>query len=556
MATADFVQIVQQAIDAQFHGGEWLATSVLALSVSASLAALAWMISEFLKSSDLKGWAKEEMAQLIYSAVLIALLFPLLILLHSMSISLFGYNYYDYGAKYLKELALDLESSTAYLISLKQLFEGLGSIKFPLSLITAGITAISTALFGPGAIAPAAATVLAVVSNSQIDYFGPLKSSVGPVDVVLKAVIPALFATLVQIQLLEFMQKTMLTFVLPMGLVLRAFSLTRRAGSTLIALALVGAIIYPLSVCFIGPIYDTVAPEFDQGNMTVKQPSQGAISQELPSVNTYYMNKSTDKFQWSISANNYTYRVWFLLQSGTGKCPTTLNVWSSDEVGGNFTQPPLGGGYGVWEQHRNIESLSPDGGISYVDTYRCFQVADTGFGTAGKNIVFNLNHPTLVGVEDKETEILIDAYSHTSGKPDTPLNYLSTKVFLGDPCKDDIFNWFSCYFGRKVATSPSASLTVGSQSLAVMKGGLAAISDTFGSLKDSVLRGKGWVLWTPSLAAFAYLEMTDRLPSMVFPILLTTITIIFTLIMSLSSFRSISAALGGEGEITELSRLI
>jgi len=547
MATGDFVQIVQQAIDSQFHGGEWLATSVLALSVSASLAAIAWMLSEFLKSSDLKGWAKEELAQFVYSAALIALLFPLLILLHSMSISFFGYDYYTVGKIYLVKISANLETSMAYLISLKQLFEGLGSVKVPLALVT-----VPTAFTGVGLVE----TIVAVISNSQIDYFGPLKSGVAPVDVVLKAVTPALFATLVQIQLLEFMQKTMLTFVLPMGLVFRAFSLTRRAGSTLIALALVGAIIYPLSVCFIGPIYDSVAGDFDQGNLTVKQPSFGAITQEIPPVGAYYMNKSTDYFQWRINANNYTYRVWYLLQSGTGRCPSTLNVWSSDEVGGNFTQPPLGQGYGIWEQHRNIEVMSDTGGIDYVDTYRCFQVAETGFGTAGKELVFGLNSPTLVNVEDKETEILIDAYSHKTGEPDKQLGYLSTRVFLGDPCKDDIFNWFSCYFGRKVAANPSASLTADKQALAVAKGGIIAISDTFGSLKDSVLRGGAWIVWTPTLASYVYLETTERLPAMVFSVIMTTVTLIFTLIMSLSSFRSISATLGGEGEITELSRLI
>ena len=555
MVTADFVQIVQQAIDAQFHGGEWLATSVLALSVSASLAALAWMISEFLKSSDLKGWAKEELAQFIYSAVLIALLFPLLILLHSMSISLFGYDYYTVGKIYLVKIATNLETSMAYLISLKQLFEGLGSVKVPLALVT-----VPTAFTGVGLVE----TIVAVISNSRIEYFGPLKAGVAPVDIVLKTVTPALFATLAQIQLIEFMQKTMLTFVLPMGLVLRAFSLTRRAGSTLIALALVGAIIYPLSICFIGPIYDSAAGDFNQDTLTVKQPSFGAITQEIPSVGAYYMNKSTDHFQWNIGANNYTYRVWYLLQSGTGRCQTDLNPWTSDEVNGNFQQPPIKGGCGpskdkacgVWEQHRNIEVLSDTGGIDYVDTYRCFQVAETGFGTAGKEIVFELNSPTLVNVEDKETEILIDAYSHKTGEPDKPLNYLSTRVFLGDPCKDDIFNWFSCYFGRKVAANPSASLTADKQALAVAKGGISAISDTFGSLKDSVLRGGTWVVWTPRLAAFVYLETTERLPAMVFPVIMTTVTLIFTLIMSLSSFRSISSALGGEGEITELSRLI
>jgi len=547
MATADFSQIVQQAIDAQFHGGEWLTTSVLALSVSASLAALAWMISEFLKSNDLKGWAKEEITQLIYSAVLIALLFPLLILLHSMSISFFGYDYYTVGKIYLVNITTNLETSIAYLISLKQLFEGLGSIQVPLALIT-----VPTIFTGVGTVE----FIVAVISNSQISYFDPLKSSVAPLDVIFKVITPALFATLVQIQLLEFMQKTMLTFVLPIGLVFRAFNFTRRAGSTLIALALVGAIIYPLSVCFIGPIYDSVAGDFNQGNLTVKQPSIDAIVQDMPAIGTYYMNKSTDHFQWRINANNYTYRVWYLLLSGTGKCPSNLNNWTSDYVDGNYTQPPLGEGYGMWEQHRNIEVLSSEGGIDYVDTYRCFQVAKTGFGVAGKVIIFELNSPTLVNVEDKETEILIDVYSHKTGESDKPLGYLSTRVFLGDPCKDDMFNWVSCYFGRKVAVNPSASLTLNKQAMAVAKGGAIAISDTFGSLKDSVLRGGAWVVWTPTLASYIYLEITERLPTMLFPVIMTIVTFVFTLVMSLSSFKSISTTLGGEGEITELSRLI
>jgi len=564
MATQGLDEIVRQAINSQFQGGQpaWTLTCMLALGLSVSIAAIAWMISEFLKSGALKNWAKEEINQVIYSAVLIGLLFPLLVIINAMSIVLFGSDYFSVGTAYLTSLSLSMQSTMAYIISLKMLFEALGSIHIPFALIAAGIAAIFAIPTGGTSLASIA---IALLTNASIDYFGPIKGSVGPLDILLKAMTPALFATLAQRQLLVFFQKTMLTFILPIGLVMRAFTLTRRAGSTLIAVAIVGAVVYPLSVAYMGPVYDSTAAEYKVDMITFPQ-LIGNITQESPTVGTYYVNKSTDYFQWNINAEDYTYRVWFLIPTGIGasKCDDTLNVWNSDETSsGKFQPPPLDGGCGdskqnpcgVWQQHRSMMTIDDKGIKHTTDVYRCFQFADKESGSFGEGAIFYLDDPVLVRIDDVETEIMIDAYSNVTETP-IPMGYLSTRVYVGDPCKEDTFTKIACKFGKTYAGKPSASLTTDKAIGALANGAFNALGDTFVSVGNAIKRSGFKSLLTPTLAAMLYLEVTDRLPSVAYPILLTTITLLFSYIVSNTAFKAISAVLGGEGEITELSRLV
>ncbi|MCS7109824.1 MAG: hypothetical protein NZ903_03440, partial [Candidatus Micrarchaeota archaeon] len=61
---------------------------------------------------------------------------------------------------------------------------------------------------------------------------------------------------------------------------------------------------------------------------------------------------------------------------------------------------------------------------------------------------------------------------------------------------------------------------------------------------------------TPLVAGYAFYDLTERLPYVVLPFVLILFSFVVLLIVSISTFRSVSATLGGETKLIELGRLI
>lgn len=241
--------IVEQAINAQFRGGEWLTACILALSISAAMSALAWMISNFLESSSLKGWAREEISQFVFSATIIGLLFPLLLLINTVSIAYVGSDPIPLAQSFLTTLGNTLSNTYGHVLGLNMWFAILSSVEIKGTVLTAALAAVA----GPEVLP---ATAIALLTNTVVPYGLPFELAVRPLGAVIDLLPPMILSVLVQQQLLTFITQVMLTFILPIGIAMRAFPLTRKTGSTLIAIAITSYIIYPITLSFDGIIYN------------------------------------------------------------------------------------------------------------------------------------------------------------------------------------------------------------------------------------------------------------------------------------------------------------
>ncbi|HQT45136.1 MAG TPA: hypothetical protein PLO51_04100, partial [Candidatus Micrarchaeota archaeon] len=77
---------------------------------------------------------------------------------------------------------------------------------------------------------------------------------------IIDAVGMAIVAFVAQTIILQFFKDTMLNFFLPAGIALRAFPVSRRLGSSLIALAIACYFVYPMSLVFNQAIFNNAAP--------------------------------------------------------------------------------------------------------------------------------------------------------------------------------------------------------------------------------------------------------------------------------------------------------
>jgi uncharacterized BrkB/YihY/UPF0761 family membrane protein len=71
-------EIVQSSISSVFTT-DWLGTAVIALMLSAVMSSLAWMISTIFQSNEIKGWARKELSEFVFTGILLALTVPLLL---------------------------------------------------------------------------------------------------------------------------------------------------------------------------------------------------------------------------------------------------------------------------------------------------------------------------------------------------------------------------------------------------------------------------------------------------------------------------------------------
>ncbi len=218
------------------HTGYW-APTLIAFAIGIFLTALAWMLSEILVSPQLKAWVKSELYELGVSALLIVLVIALLGVFSAASRTIAGSDdFYKPAETYLKHMQ---SKGVDYYIKLN-------SYEFIIGFFTTMHTSvflparppfrISVSL-GPG-------VGLTPVSEGNIlitDFTGV-----------------AVAANSVQLRLLTFFQKTMLSVFLPLGIFLRTFFLTRRVGSSIIAFAITGYFMFPVSVIMVQEMERTV----------------------------------------------------------------------------------------------------------------------------------------------------------------------------------------------------------------------------------------------------------------------------------------------------------
>ncbi len=215
----------------------------IGLMISLGGALFAYLISTVGGFPQLKGWAQKEFKELIFSALIIFLGF---FLLHhvvlQLCLALVGAPatttvdnpiYFTQAKIFLRILDLNMQELAFKGIKWNAALSGYGGYG-----ITLGFPVVGTG--GMGGF---------IISSS----FVPLQSLtlIGKlIGEITKTVIMTNFAISIMDSMLFFIETTSFTIFFPMGIILRAFPITRKLGSTIIALVISFYFVFPLSILF------------------------------------------------------------------------------------------------------------------------------------------------------------------------------------------------------------------------------------------------------------------------------------------------------------------
>ncbi|MFA5106481.1 MAG: hypothetical protein WC506_06000 [Candidatus Micrarchaeia archaeon] len=217
----------------------WMGIAVLALMISVFTVALAYIAGEGLSMPSLKAWSKTELYELLLSAMIIGSTGAGLAFLAIVSYGITGSpSIFAPGELYLSQMT---STSTSIYASLLQHEAIIGILSTSGISIYAPEVIISLASFS---MVPSAG--LSVVSDALITIIDAIGISI--------------VAFIGQKVILQFFKDTMLNFFMPAGIALRAFPISRRLGSSLIALALACYFVYPLSLAFNQAIFENAKP--------------------------------------------------------------------------------------------------------------------------------------------------------------------------------------------------------------------------------------------------------------------------------------------------------
>ncbi|VVB98089.1 Uncharacterised protein [uncultured archaeon] len=213
----------------------------LAFFTSAGVTALLYMVGNALQSQDIIAMGKDNLGNLVFSAIIVLLFMALFVLFSELANSIAcggaaaGCDHIQAAYMSVMQLRAKLFSLYSQLYVYEILFGFLSTLGF----------SIPFPAFNP-------ATMLGLLISIPSLSFSPL-SGLTPISnahtVIVEAVGTAVLAVLARQVILEFIMHYMFPFFV-LGAGLRAFSFTRKTGSSILALSAVAFFVYPLAVMF------------------------------------------------------------------------------------------------------------------------------------------------------------------------------------------------------------------------------------------------------------------------------------------------------------------
>ncbi|MFA5077305.1 MAG: hypothetical protein WC488_02670 [Candidatus Micrarchaeia archaeon] len=208
----------------------------MALFMSVCITALMYMVGNALQSPDLIALGKDNLGNLLFSALVVLLFMALFGVFSELAGALAcGQPCNHVQAAYFSVLVLRFKLLSLYsvLYSYELLFGFASSLgfSFPLSAIS------PTTLLG-------ALISIPSISFSPLSGLAPLSSAH---TIIVEAVGTALMMVMARQVMLEFIGRYLFIFFV-LGAALRSFVFTRKTGSSLLALAAVAYFVYPLAV--------------------------------------------------------------------------------------------------------------------------------------------------------------------------------------------------------------------------------------------------------------------------------------------------------------------
>ena len=260
---------VLSAVSAVFYGSgvamvsNWVPTASAAVLFSYMLVALAYMIGIGFNYPQVVQWAHAEFWEATLNAAIIGTAFVILMLLTNVAIVLTGSPGHiiaaqtyvnEAGARLLGVFGTALGTNVAYTAASSFWFR----FFIPIPIIP-----------WPGL------AWLWIRSGLTVAPLGGFQSILQPLSILFYALFTSSLILATQKAFLVFVQNNMLGVFLPAGIIMRSIPLTRKAGGTLIAMALALYFVYPLSLALNKPIFD-LYPVWS-GQSSAASPSSGTL---------------------------------------------------------------------------------------------------------------------------------------------------------------------------------------------------------------------------------------------------------------------------------------
>ncbi len=221
-----------------FLGG-WEAAALTALLVSFGIIGIGFAIGIGFSYHELEEWAKKEMYEIFISGIIVAVLIAFVNVLFGISTNLAGGNPLDVARNYLNQMLFDTASTFLSL--------------FLYNMYIAAVSTLMIGFFIPISIPP---WITIRIGSYVMPEAGFSALTLG-IDTIFNLISAMLALLLTEEVLLDFFRLVMFKYILPLGVLMRTFPLTRVAGSTIIAVAIGAYIIYPLSIIYSAQLYNS-----------------------------------------------------------------------------------------------------------------------------------------------------------------------------------------------------------------------------------------------------------------------------------------------------------
>jgi len=508
--------------------GDWLPLTAIGLSISAVLVAIGWMLGELLRGAEIRSWARSELNEFIVTGIIVAVVVFSLSTLYTISLVLSdGKDFFVLADSFFSDkqngLLYQTLASSMTISGKTVIYEAIGDFQVDLTaLIKAALSVI-----------PLAPVKLVRVFIPEIvtKPFGSVDDISSALDSYASMAFFTALLAYAQVEMLRFFKLAALQFVFPAGLVLRAFPITRKVGSTVIALAIVGATVYPLSILVSSAIYNETHALFGSPALPLDAPTPVTTVALSPPDGTRV--SLDDTLSWGVE-NGSTYRVWKAHEDDKCVCPSATCAKTTD-------QPPASATINEWSNNLTL--------------FDCLKLVKNGTADS-EELKIRIGDIISEDESDKIYSFVLDSYNTTNVAQ--KFGWAEIKVIVGDPCKQNWWTRTRCFLGHtyKIAEIDTAK---GAKTIALstLEGSFDTLwSDTIGTIGLTGVSNPLKVLSTPLLASHMFLKLTDEIPAILYPQLMVLVTLVISSFMSLSTFRSVSETIGGETELPGLAKVL
>jgi len=211
---------------------EWQAITLGVVSMMLALVSLAYMIGIGFHLPKLQAWAKDELYQALASVLLSVLLISFVLTIDTTMQNMYGADPFDIAIRYIQEVTLGLGSFFGSVVAFDVLFQILKTMLIKAMPSQTGFT---------------------------INPFVGVAPLTQMMSMAMEAILGGMGLMLGMSAFLLFI-KTQLAIILPIGLALRAFPLSRPAGGALIAVFIGFYVFFPFLWVFNQQIYSDIRP--------------------------------------------------------------------------------------------------------------------------------------------------------------------------------------------------------------------------------------------------------------------------------------------------------